>query len=33
MEILVGLGMIALFIAYGLYRDSERNNKQGHCEL
>lgn len=33
MELLVGLGMIAAFIAYGLLKASERDNQQGYCDL
>ena len=33
MEALVGLGMIVAFIALGLNRKQEEDNKKGYCDL
>ena len=33
MELLIGLGIIAAFIAYGLYKESEKDADQGYCDL
>jgi hypothetical protein len=33
MELLVGLGMIAAFIAFGILKASKKDDSQGYCNL